>query len=431
MGSVYTDEASRSRIARRLSILPAIIGMTGVGLLPLGALAVGITDAPRGWSLTAVSVSLVLATVMSGASFGLYLGLATLGVAGLAVGGPPSLAELISLVVILFVVHETVRFSLDARRPSRFGPGLIGGYLARSALTVLLLVGSVVAVWQFAERAPGRSLWLPIALAAAALPLFSLPAAGRLSKISVFDHPMTRAVVAAVATLLVVGIVVIGAQARTAIESTPRPTASASPTPTTVPPTTIPELVQTDPASVQRVLGLLTAIAVVLMFGALYLALRRPEAVFELDELDADIDDSSFGLALPGSADTDNEIIEVDDQDLARMLQDLELDIAKEEDPGRAIRFGYANIERSLADLRLTKDEAETEREFLIRAMPNLGAAGAAMTSLTRLFEQARFGHEEVDEAMRDRALAAVTDLRDEVTRQTAPAIEPDEETES
>ncbi len=422
MGSVYTDEVSRSRIARRLSILPAVIGMTGVGLLPLGAMAVGLTEAPRGWTLAAVSVSLVLATVMSGASFGLYLGLATLGITGLAVGGPPSFSELMALILTLFVVHETVRFSLDARRPSRFGPGLIGGYLTRSVVTGGLLVLAGAVAWQLADREPGPAIWVPIGLAVAALPLFVLRGADQLAKSSLFDNPVVRGGIAAVAVLGVAAIVAISAQARTAIETTIRQPSTAGTTPTTVPPTTVPEIVQTDPASLQRVLVLIAAITTVLVLGVLYLALRRPEALFELDELDADIDDNSFGLALPGQADMEDEIIEVDDHDLARMLENLELDIAGEQDPGRAIRFGYANIERTLGELRLTKDDAETEREFLARAMPTLGSAGQAMTTLTRLFEHARFGHDQMDEAMRQRALAAVVDLQTEVNRQIQPA---------
>ncbi|MGI9597738.1 MAG: DUF4129 domain-containing protein [Acidimicrobiales bacterium] len=415
---MYTEEVSRSRIARRLSILPATVGLIGIGLIPLGASAVGMTDAPRGWTVTAVSVSLVLATVMSGASFGLYLGLATLAVAGLAVGGPPTLPEMTALLLSLFVIHETVRFSLDARRPTRFGPGLISGYIIRSVVAggLLVVVGAVT--WQLTEREPPPPVWIPIAIAVAGLPLFARHGADLLDRIEAFDRPALRAASAATATTAVLAVVVIGAQARTGIESTAAPPATTPTTPTTTRSTTVPELVQTDPATLQRVLTLVAVIIVVLVFGVLYLALRRPEALFELDELDADDEDTSFGIALPGQAEQDDEIIEVDDQDLASLLQDLQLEISLERDPGRAIRFGYANIERSLGELELTRDEAETEREFLARALPTLGSAGSSMSSSTDLFERARFGHEQIDESMRQTALTAVGDLLAEVTRQ-------------
>lgn len=420
MASAYTDEVTRSRIARRLSLLPASIGMIGVGLVPLGALAMGLTEAPRGWAVTGVAVSLVVATVMTGASFGLYLGLATLAVAGLAVDGPPSLPELTALTLTVLAVHETVRFSLDARRPSRFGPGLIGGYLGRSALLGAVVVAMTAAAWQLADQPPRSMIWMPIGLATIALPLLAGRGARVVDQVAVFDRPEVRAVVAVVLTGLVLGVVVVAAKARTAIESGPGPSGPA-PTPTTTPPTTVQELVPTDPATISRVLLLVGVIAAVLVLGVLYLALRRPEALFELDELDNELEDTSFGIALPGQADQVDEVIEVDDQDLAELLKGLQLDIAGEKDPGRAIRFGYANIERTLAGLRLTRDDSETEREFLARALPNLGSAGPSMISLTKLFERARFGHDRIDEPMRQQALLAVTDLLHQVSPQPRP----------
>ncbi len=413
MASVLTEEASASLLARRLSILPAVVGLIGVAMLPLGSAMVGFTDAPRGWMMVALAASLVLVTVLSGASFGLYLGLAVLGGAGLAIDGPPTLPELLALVLTILAVHETVRFSLDARRPSRFGPGLIAGYLRRSLATAGLLAIATTIAWWLADQPARSAAWIPIGLAAAALPLFARSGADALARRERLEHPVLRAVTAAACGLVVLSIVVVAAQARTAIDSDPDPGPTASaPATTSSPVTTVGETV-IDPEAGRRILLLSGVVILILGIGALLLALRRQEAIFELDEIDTGLEDRTLGFALPGQADQEDEIIDVDDQDLADLLHGLRLDMASQTDPGRAIRFGYANIERRLDEVGLSRTGSETEREFLERTMPSLGGSGSAMQALTKLFERARFGHEPVDEGMRQAALGAVQELLD------------------
>lgn len=413
MASVLTEEVSGSLLARRLSILPAGVGLIGVAMLPLGAIVVGLTDAPRGWTLVGLAVSLVLATVMSGASFGVYLGLAVFGGAGLAIGGPPTFSELLALVLTVLAAHETVRFSLDARRPSRFGPGLIAGYLTRSIATAGLMVGATGIGWWLSDQPARAAVWVPIGLAAAALPLFVRSGAEYLADRGRLQHRILRAGIAAGFGLVVLSVVVVAAQARTAIESGVEPGRATPAQTTTVPPATVAADTTMDPATGQRVLALVGVATVILVLGALYLALRRQEAIFELDEIDTDLEDRTLGIALPGQADLDDEIIDVDDQDLTDLLHGLRLDMSLEADPGRAIRFGYANIERRLDEIGLARIGTETEREFLERALPSVGRSSSAMRSLTGLFERARFGHEAADETMRQDALAAVEDLLD------------------
>ncbi len=429
MGSVYTDEESRSAIARRLSILPATIGMIGVCVMVAGSAATGLVAEDRGWSWVMFAASLILATVLSGAAAGLYIGLAILCFGAMTSGDELSLLELCALALTVFVVHETVRFSLDARRPSRFGPGFVGGYIARTVGASVLVVATVAAAWPLVNDEPRGLAWIPIGLAVAALPLFSPFAAAWLDERNLMSGPRPRAAIAAVVSAAVIFIVVLAAQARTAIES--GPVGSSSNTPEAPPPpTTVPRIIgDTDPASIQRFLIFAAVMTAVLVVGVLYLALRRPEAAFELDEIDQNLDDMSFGIAIPGKVDQEDEVIEVDDQDLAQLLRDIQLDIETEQDPGRAIRYGYATIERRLADLRLTRDDSETEREFLLRALPRLGAAGEAMALLTRLFEQARFSHDPVDEAMRERALGAIGELVDHLEADADPDVETATET--
>lgn len=416
MSSVYTDDASRSRVAKRLSVLPAIVGAAGVAVLPIGALATGIGDGERGWLFVWVAVALVGGTVVTGASSGLYGGLAVLIGAGLTVAGDPSRTEVFALAVTAFVTHETVRFSLDARRPSRFGPGLVGGYLARTAGAGVAVAAATVVGATLAERTPGPSALVPIGMAAAAVPLFARTLADRLNEREVLTAPPIRVALAAAITAVALVVGVVGAQARSAIETEGPGPSTAAPVPEATTTTTEQAVSPVPtPDSVRRVVALVAAIALLLALGALYLALRRPEAVFELDELDADLDDTSFGLAVPERVEQESEAIDVDDRDLARLLTGLHLDIASEPDPGRAVRFGYTNVERRLAELGISRGDAETERELLTRALPDLGDAGQALASLTRLFERARFSPAGVDEAVRQEALVAVERLLAEV----------------
>ena len=103
--------------------------------------------------------------------------------------------------------------------------------------------------------------------------------------------------------------------------------------------------------------------------------------------------------------------MEVGGEDLARLLADLRFDIEAEPDPGRAIRYAYANIERRLSALHPPRSRTETEREYLERTLARVGSAGPAMTELTELFERARFATAPADEPMRERALGAIAQL--------------------
>lgn len=410
-------EASSTR-TRRLSLLPAILGLSSIALL-LATAQVVLPDEPA-WTGTAVIIAVlaVAVTVVSGYPVGLYTGLLVYAVA--MVGGEidSSTRSLAVAAVTMLVAHELIRVSLDARRPARFGPR----FWTRFALRTAALSAAVAGIAWFAGSVSEWSLppWVvPIGLASAAFPLLAWRLIG-----NVGSGPLSALVMVAVAlaiAALTIGGAVPGSVARSQIERSTTTTVGLDQTSVTVPPS---QESPDDEASVLEPLASIVLFFVtMLIVGAIIVALRRRAMDFDLDELDMDQEDATLGFAGPGHADLDDDDVEIGEEDLDRLLAGLALDISGERDPGRAIRYAYANTERGLAELEIVREESETEQEFLTRAMPTLGTQGTAMVELTDLFEQARFGHLPVSEAMRARALAAVEQLR-----QTTVPVETSEE---
>lgn len=407
-----TEAQDRAAIRWTLSLLPALVGLAGIVVMVLGAILSGIPDGRQGWTAIGIAAIVIAASVISGSSYGLYLALAILVAGGFVVDGGPSTAELAILVFTLVIVHEIVRFSLDTRRPSRLAPGLAVRYGLRSIVVAVLLVVAALAIEAFADRAPTNQFWIPVAVAVTAIPTFAIYGAERLQSASrfgkYFDSHVTRAVIAAVATAGIVAIVVVGAQARSSLVPTVADPAASVTGPTTT--TTAPAISEvTTPGRTAD--PWMVAVAVAVIAVMIYFILRRPEAVFELEEAEQPIEDRSFELGATGLADSEAELVNLDSETLARLLGELQLDISSERDPSRAIRFGYATIEQRLADIGVHRADVETEREFLARTMTPLGSAAGAMTTLTGLFERARFGTDPVSEAMRAQALEAIDDL--------------------
>jgi uncharacterized protein DUF4129 len=63
----------------------------------------------------------------------------------------------------------------------------------------------------------------------------------------------------------------------------------------------------------------------------------------------------------------------------------------------------------------LPREPSEAPIEYLERALPELRASGAALERLTNLFEWAKFSAHAVDASMRDEAVAALVEVRDEL----------------
>jgi hypothetical protein len=323
------------------------------------------------------------------------------------VGGEVSSSSraLAAVVVTMLVAHELVRLSLDARRPARFGPRFWVRFGLRTVALSILVAGVAFFAGAVAETA--LPAWLvPLGLAAIALPLIARRVVtGSLAEVSA---PALRGALALGVFVVTIAAVVLGSTARSQIESTssdPAPPSSAVPT-------IEPEPLFPEPSAMEPISAFVLFIVTMLIVGAILVALRRRETTYDLDELDMSLDDSTLGLVGPGQADLEDDRIELDDEDVDRLLAQLALDIAGERDPGRAVRFAYANTERLLTELGLARDDHETEQEFLVRAIPTLGGDGPALVELTDLFERARFGHTPITEPMRERALDAVELLR-------------------
>ncbi len=418
---------------RRLSVLPAVLGLASILLFFITGQLAGIFDGSSlGRPLVLVAVACLITTIISGHPVGIYVGMVVFVIAALSGDEPMSTRSMVVSVVGMVIVHEVARGSLDARRPARFG----GGLWLRYGIRTVAVCAVVAAAALLSADVTDLSLpnWLvPVGLVVGSLPLLTRRLmTGRSTTAdpngpSIGPSALRVGLGLLIAATAVTGSI-LGATARSEIENIrPASIERAEPTPDE----TVQEpLVQLDDAAmVERGVAILLFFITMLVVGFLYIALKRPEVTFDLDDLDMDLDESNLAFAGPGQADLDEDV-EIDERELVKLLDDLALDISAERDPGRAIRFAYANVERRLGDMGVVRPESETEQEFLTRALPSLGPQGDAMVSLTSLFEQARFGHLPMTEPMRARALDAVQILRD-ATKAAEPDPEPEAKAEA
>jgi hypothetical protein len=97
------------------------------------------------------------------------------------------------------------------------------------------------------------------------------------------------------------------------------------------------------------------------------------------------------------------------------LVEDTLADLYAEADPRKAIIAAYARVERIFASYGLGRDPSEAPVEYLQRVLPELRASGAALGRLTNLFEWAKFSAHDVDHSMRDQAIGALVEVRDEL----------------
>jgi uncharacterized protein DUF4129 len=102
-------------------------------------------------------------------------------------------------------------------------------------------------------------------------------------------------------------------------------------------------------------------------------------------------------------------------EEIALALDESLDDLRREPDLRRAIIAAYARMERAFAAAGIPRRPSEAPLEFLSRALAGVEASAAGVRRLTDLFEWAKFSPHEPDEAMRDEAIAALEDLRDEL----------------
>jgi Domain of unknown function (DUF4129) len=102
-------------------------------------------------------------------------------------------------------------------------------------------------------------------------------------------------------------------------------------------------------------------------------------------------------------------------EQLAVVLDETLDDLRAEADPRRAIIAAYARLERVLAANGIARRASETADEYLARVLSNLELDSGAVERLTALFERAKFSQHDVDTAMKEEAIGALEQVRDEL----------------
>jgi hypothetical protein len=102
-------------------------------------------------------------------------------------------------------------------------------------------------------------------------------------------------------------------------------------------------------------------------------------------------------------------------EELAAALDEALDDLRAESDPRRAIIAAYARLERVLAANGVPRLRSETPDEYLVRVLHDLELTPDAIGRLTALFTQAKFSHHAVDDTMKEGAIAALEQVRDEL----------------
>jgi hypothetical protein len=102
-------------------------------------------------------------------------------------------------------------------------------------------------------------------------------------------------------------------------------------------------------------------------------------------------------------------------EQVADTLEDTLDDLRAEPDPRRAVIAAFARLERALTSSGLPRAPAETAEEYVARVLGRLDVDRQPVRALTDLFETAKFSQHEVDEAMREAAIAALVRIRDDL----------------
>jgi hypothetical protein len=110
---------------------------------------------------------------------------------------------------------------------------------------------------------------------------------------------------------------------------------------------------------------------------------------------------------------------------LAEILDDTLDDLRAEQDPRKAVIAAYSRMERSLASFGLPRRPFEAPVEYLRRVLEELRSGSPAARRLTHLFERAKFSHHSIDARMKDDAIDAVVNLRDELRAETVADLAP------
>jgi Domain of unknown function (DUF4129) len=100
---------------------------------------------------------------------------------------------------------------------------------------------------------------------------------------------------------------------------------------------------------------------------------------------------------------------------LALELDDTLDDLRAEKDARRAIVAAYARLERALGANGVPRRPAETAQEYVPRVLGELALDADALGRLTSLYTMAKFSLHEVDAAMKEEAIGALEQVREEL----------------
>jgi hypothetical protein len=100
---------------------------------------------------------------------------------------------------------------------------------------------------------------------------------------------------------------------------------------------------------------------------------------------------------------------------LTDVIEETLDDLRAESDPRRAVIACYARLERALAAFGFPRRVAETQEEHLTRILGDLDVETGSISRLTELFTRAKFSQHEVGAEMKEEAIAALVQVRDEL----------------
>jgi len=107
-------------------------------------------------------------------------------------------------------------------------------------------------------------------------------------------------------------------------------------------------------------------------------------------------------------------------EELSAVVGDAIDDLRREPDARRAVIAAYARMERVLAQHGHPRSVSEAPFEYLGRVLLRLRVRATAVSDLTELFERAKFSTHEIDAPMKERAIAALVSVRDDLEAATA-----------
>jgi hypothetical protein len=113
---------------------------------------------------------------------------------------------------------------------------------------------------------------------------------------------------------------------------------------------------------------------------------------------------------------------------LADVLDDTLDDLRAEADPRRAVIGAYARLERVLAAHGFPRRTSETQEEYVGRILDEFEVDRRFVRRLTELFLRAKFSQHAVDTGMKEEAIEALEQVRDELreaatAREEAPGV--------